>query len=246
MSMIQASKTALYALIMALLSTGCLHQPKHNPLAQWSPSENFDERRPRLIVLHATEMSSAEAALRVLKTENSGGRVSAHYLIAEDGRIFQLVSDSKRAWHAGGGRWRGINDLNSVSLGIELDNDGSEDFAPAQITALKKLLADLCERHAIPRDAIIAHGDMAPTRKRDPSARFPWQELWQAGFGVWYAPALPEPPAGFDAVLALQAFGYDTRDLPAAVKAFTRRFRGEERDVLDDTDRRILYDLITP
>jgi N-acetyl-anhydromuramyl-L-alanine amidase AmpD len=244
--MIQASKTALYALIMALLSTGCLHQPKHNPLAQWSPSENFDERRPRLIVLHATEMSSAEAALRVLKTENSGGRVSAHYLIAEDGRIFQLVSDSKRAWHAGGGRWRGINDLNSVSLGIELDNDGSEDFAPAQITALKKLLADLCERHAIPRDAIIAHGDMAPTRKRDPSARFPWQELWQAGFGVWYAPALPEPPAGFDAVLALQAFGYDTRDLPAAVKAFTRRFRGEERDVLDDTDRRILYDLITP
>jgi N-acetyl-anhydromuramyl-L-alanine amidase AmpD len=244
--MIQASKTALYALIMALLSTGCLHQPKHNPLAQWSPSENFDERRPRLIVLHATEMSSAEAALRVLKTENSGGRVSAHYLIAADGRIFQLVSDSKRAWHAGGGRWRGINDLNSVSLGIELDNDGSEDFAPAQITALKKLLADLCERHAIPRDAIIAHGDMAPTRKRDPSARFPWQELWQAGFGVWYAPALPEPPAGFDAVLALQAFGYDTRDLPAAVKAFTRRFRGEERDVLDDTDRRILYDLITP
>ena len=244
--MIQTSKTTLYALIMALLSTGCLHQPKHNPLAEWSPSENFDERRPRLIVLHATEMSSAEAALRVLKTENSGGRVSAHYLIAEDGRIFQLVSDSKRAWHAGGGRWRGINDLNSVSLGIELDNDGSEDFAPAQITALKKLLADLCERHAIPRDAIIAHGDMAPTRKRDPSARFPWQELWQAGFGVWYAPALPEPPAGFDAVLALQAFGYDTRDLPAAVKAFTRRFRGEERDVLDDTDRRILYDLITP
>ena len=246
MSMIQTSKTTLYALIMALLSTGCLHQPKHNPLAEWSPSENFDERRPRLIVLHATEMSSAEAALRVLKTENSGGRVSAHYLIAEDGRIFQLVSDSKRAWHAGGGRWRGINDLNSVSLGIELDNDGSEDFAPAQITALKELLADLCERHAIPRDAIIAHGDMAPTRKRDPSARFPWQELWQAGFGVWYAPVLPEPPAGFDAVLALQAFGYDTRDLPAAVKAFTRRFRGEERDVLDDTDRRILYDLITP
>jgi N-acetyl-anhydromuramyl-L-alanine amidase AmpD len=229
-----------------LLLVGCVHQAPRNPMAQWSPSSNFDERRPRLIVLHATEMSSAEAALRVLKTENSGGRVSAHYLIAEDGRIFQLVSDSKRAWHAGGGRWRGINDLNSVSLGIELDNDGNEDFAPAQMAALKKLLADLCTRHGIPRDAIIAHGDMAPTRKRDPSARFPWQELWQAGFGVWYAPELPEPPAGFDAVLALSAFGYDTRDLPAAVKAFTRRFRGEEHDVLDDTDRRILYDLVTP
>ena len=246
MSIIQTSTTTVFALAMALLSSGCLHQPKHNPLAQWSPSENFDERRPRLIVLHATEMDSAEAALRVLKTENSGGRVSAHYLIAEDGRIFQLVSDSKRAWHAGGGRWRGINDLNSVSLGIELDNDGTEDFAPAQMAALKKLLDDLCTRHAIPRDAVIAHGDMAPTRKRDPSARFPWQELWQAGFGIWYAADLPEPPAEFDAVLALQAFGYDTRDLPAAVKAFSRRFRGEEHETLDATDRRILYDLITP
>ncbi|MFZ9348928.1 MAG: N-acetylmuramoyl-L-alanine amidase [Arenimonas sp.] len=236
----------LLRVLPLLMLVACVHQAPRNPMAQWSPSPNFDERRPRLIVLHATEMSSADAALRVLKTGNSGGRVSAHYLIAEDGRIFQLVSDSKRAWHAGGGRWRGINDLNSVSLGIELDNDGSEDFAPAQIAALKKLLADLCERHAIPRDAVIAHGDMAPTRKRDPSARFPWQDLWQAGFGVWYAAELPEPPAGFDAILALQAFGYDTRDLPAAVKAFTRRFRGEERDVLDDTDRRILYDLITP
>jgi N-acetyl-anhydromuramyl-L-alanine amidase AmpD len=241
--------SGLYRLLLTLpllMLAACVHQAPRNPMAQWSPSENFDERRPRLIVLHATEMDSAEGALRVLKSENSGGRVSAHYLIAKDGRIFQLVSDSKRAWHAGGGRWRGINDLNSVSLGIELDNDGTEDFAPAQMAALKKLLDDLCTRHAIPRDAVIAHGDMAPTRKRDPSARFPWQELWQAGFGVWYAADLPEPPPEFDAVLALQTFGYDTRDLPAAVKAFSRRFRGEEHEVLDAADRRILYDLITP
>ena len=241
--------SGLYRLLLTLpllMLAACVHQAPRNPMAQWAPSENFDERRPRLIVLHATEMDSAEAALRVLKTENSGGRVSAHYLIAEDGRIFQLVSDSKRAWHAGGGRWRGINDLNSVSLGIELDNDGTEAFKPAQMAALKTLLADLCTRHAIARDAVIAHGDMAPTRKRDPSVRFPWQELWQAGFGVWYAAELPEPPAEFDAVLALQTFGYDTRDLPAAVKAFSRRFRGEEHEVLDVIDRRILYDLITP
>ena len=241
--------SGLYRLLLTLpllMLAACVHQAPRNPMAQWAPSENFDERRPRLIVLHATEMDSAEAALRVLKTENSGGRVSAHYLIAEDGRIFQLVSDSKRAWHAGGGRWRGINDLNSVSLGIELDNDGTEAFKPVQMAALKNLLADLCTRHAIPRDAVIAHGDMAPTRKRDPSVRFPWQELWQAGFGVWYAADLPEPPPEFDAVLALQTFGYDTRDLPAAVRAFSRRFRGEEHEVLDAADRRILYDLITP
>ena len=172
--------------------------------------------------------------------------VSAHLLIRRDGEVVQFVAFDQRAWHAGGGRWRGINDLNSVSLGIELDNVGTEDFAPAQMAALKKLLDDLCTRHAIPRDAVIAHGDMAPTRKRDPSARFPWQELWQAGFGVWYAADLPEPPPEFDAVLALQTFGYDTRDLPAAVKAFSRRFRGEEHEVLDAADRRILYDLITP
>ena len=115
---------------------------------------------------------------------------------------------------------------------------------PAQIESQLRLLADLCQRHAIPREAVIAHGDMAPTRKRDPSARFPWQRLAEAGFGVWYGNDLPEPPAGFDAALALRAFGYDTRDLPAATRAFTRRFRGEERDALDDTDRRILFALL--
>lgn len=231
-------------LLAAALSPACTHTPQKSALAEWSPSRNFDARRPRLIVLHATEMDSVEGALRVLKSANSGGRVSAHYLIAEDGRIVQLVKDSQRAWHAGGGRWGGYNDLNSLSLGIELDNDGEEDFAPAQIESLLRLLADLCQRHAIPREAVIAHGDMAPTRKRDPSARFPWQRLAEAGFGVWYGENPVEPPAGFDAALALRAFGYDTRDLPAAVRAFTRRFRGEEREALDDTDRRILFDLL--
>lgn len=236
----------LLVVLAALASAACMHTPQKSALAEWSPSRNHDARRPRLIVLHATEMDSAEGALRVLKSANSGGRVSAHYLIAEDGRIVQLVKDSQRAWHAGGGRWGGYNDINSLSLGIELDNDGREDFAPAQIESLLHLLADLCDRHAIPREAVIAHGDMAPTRKRDPSARFPWKRLAEAGFGVWYGDDLPEPPPGFDAALALRAFGYDTRDLPAAARAFTRRFRGEERDALDDTDRRILSALLNP
>ncbi len=154
-----------------------------------------------------------------------------------------MVEDSKRAWHAGAGRWRGLNDINSVSIGIELDNDGTEPFAPNQIDALIKLLIDLCARHDMPRSAVIGHSDMAPARKKDPGILFPWQRLAEAGFGVWYAANLPEPPADFDPVLALAAFGYDTRDLPAAIRAFHRRFRAMESDVLDDLDRSILFDL---
>ena len=102
--------------LAAMTLAGCVTLPDSNPLAIWSPSENFDDRKPRLIILHATEMDSAERALQVLKSQNPSGRVSAHYLISEDGKIFQLVEDTKRAWHAGAGRWHQINDINSVSI----------------------------------------------------------------------------------------------------------------------------------
>lgn len=231
-------------LITIVLLSSCAVTPVRNPIAEWSPSQNFDQRKPRLIVIHATEMQSAEAALAVLKSQNSAGRVSAHYLIADTGKIFQLVDDQQRAWHAGAGRWRGLNDLNSVSIGIELDNDGTEAFQANQIQALITLLNDLCIRWDIPRTAIIGHADLAPTRKSDPSVLFPWQTLAQAGFGVWFSQPLSEPPESFDAVLGLRALGYDTRDLPAAVRAFHRHFRGMESDVLDEVDRMILFDLL--
>jgi N-acetylmuramoyl-L-alanine amidase len=233
-------------LLSIVLLTACATSTlqEQNPIAEWSPSANYDERRPRLIVLHATEMNSNAGALAVLKSSNAGGRVSAHYLIAEDGRIQQLVTDGARAWHAGAGRWHGINDINSVSLGIELDNDGNEPFNHRQIDALIILLTDLCKRHNILRSAIIGHSDIAPTRKQDPGIRFPWQQLADAGFGVWYSENLIDPPPEFDPVLALSAFGYDTRDLPAAIRAFHRHFRAMESDTLDAFDRKILYQLI--
>lgn len=231
--------------LSAILLTACATTSTqlHNPLAEWSPSANYDERKPRLIVLHATEMTSNAGALAVLKSSNAGGRVSAHYLIAEDGHIQQLVADSDRAWHAGAGRWHGINDINSVSLGIELDNDGIEPFNQKQIDALIILLADLCDHHGILRSAIIGHSDIAPTRKQDPGVRFPWQQLAEAGFGVWYSDKLIDPPPEFDTVLALAAFGYDIRDLPAAIRAFHRHFRAMDSDTLDEFDRKILYQL---
>jgi N-acetylmuramoyl-L-alanine amidase len=233
-------------LAAAMLLSACATTApqQQNPLAHWSPSANYDMRKPRMIVLHATEMDSFTGALTVLKSANAGGRVSAHYLIAEDGQIHQLVADSARAWHAGAARWHGMNDINSVSLGIELDNDGIEPFSPKQIDALLILLADLCKRHNILRSAIVGHSDIAPSRKQDPGIQFPWQQLAEAGFGVWYSENLVEPPPEFNPELALASIGYDVRDISAAIRAFHRHYRAMQSNTLDELDRKILYYLI--
>jgi N-acetylmuramoyl-L-alanine amidase len=188
-------------------------------------------------------MENAEDALRVLHTQNRQGRVSAHYLIANNGKLYQLVEDNQRAWHAGVGSWQGISDINSISIGIELDNNGSEPFEERQILSLIRLLDDLCTRFNIPRNAIIGHADLAPARKVDPSRYFPWQRLAQAGFGQWYGENLADAPENFDPVQALKTLGYDTSDLPAAVRAFHRHYRGIETDVMDKEDGKILFNL---
>lgn len=244
---------ATFALICLLLAA-CTHAPQQtvrSPLAQWVPSPNHEARRPLLIVLHATEQQSVQQSLQTLRTQNSGGPVSAHYLIGDDGRIYQLVADDQRAWHAGGGSWGTIHDLNNVSIGIELDNDGNEPFSNAQTEALIRLLGDLTTRWRIPKTQIIGHADMAPWRKRDPSARFPWKRLYDAGYGIWPAANAPPAPPGFDAWQALRVVGYPLRDKAAAARAFHRRFRGiDESDdpnaTLDAEDARILQALISP
>jgi N-acetyl-anhydromuramyl-L-alanine amidase AmpD len=230
------------ALVLAVLA-GCAGAPRHNPLATWVPSPNLDARRPVLIVLHFTSQDSVAESLHTLRTRNSGGPVSAHYLIGADGHIYQLVADAQRAWHAGPGRWGTITDVNSASIGIELDNDGRSDFAPAQIASLLRLLDDLTTRLRIPRTQVIGHEDMAPGRKDDPGPRFPWRQLADAGFGAWPRGELVDPPAGFDPWLALSAVGYALDDRAATVRAFHHHFRGSEGDVLDAEDLRILYAL---
>lgn len=248
-----ASWRSVGVVVMALFLAACATAPQRSPLAAWSPSPNHDARQLQLIVLHHTQMASFDEALRTLKSANASGRVSAHYLIGEDGRIVQLVDERARAWHAGAGRWGVLSDLNDASIGIELDNDGVEPFAEAQIVALLRLLDDLCTRLGIPRHAVIAHADLAPARKADPSARFPWARLAEAGFGDWPRPEAPPAPAGFDPVLALALLGYDVSDLGAARDAFRRRFRGldpsfdaaasDAPPAFDDEDRRLLFDL---
>lgn len=234
----------LSLVLLAVLLGACTSSPPRNPMATWAPSVNEEPRRAQVIVIHATEQDSVHASLDTLRSRNSQGPVSSHYLIGRNGDIYQLVADERRAWHAGSGRWGTISDLNSASIGIELDNDGVADFPPAQIDSLLRLLDDLCTRLRIPRHQIIAHSDMAPTRKRDPNVRFPWKQLADAGFGPWPAADAPPAPEGFDPWLALAAFGYPLDDPRATLRAFHRRFRGLEGDhPLDAEDARILHAL---
>lgn len=228
---------------LTVLLAACAHSGPRNPLATWVPSKNFDERRPVVIVLHYTEQDSVEQSLDTLRSRNSGGRVSSHYLLGKDGKTYQLVSDAKRAWHAGAGRWGAITDVNNASIGIEIDNDGKSPFPDAQIDSLIVLLRDLTTRLRIPPTQIIGHSDLAPTRKIDPGPLFPWKRLHDAGFGLWPADATQDAPAGFDPWLALQAIGYSTDNRADTVRAFHHRFRGMEGTELDAQDLRILHAL---
>jgi N-acetylmuramoyl-L-alanine amidase len=195
------------------------------------PSPNWDERELpiSMVVLHYTGMRSAEDALERLVDPKA--KVSAHYLIDEDGTVIRLVPEEKRAWHAGRSYWRGITDVNSASIGIELVNPGHEwgyrAFPDAQMEALLPLLADIVDRHHIDPANVVGHSDIAPSRKDDPGELFDWPRLARLKL------ALPVPKAKMLLVydnpgafyLALERFGYDIADGHAAVRAFQRRWR---------------------
>jgi N-acetylmuramoyl-L-alanine amidase len=217
-----------------------------------SPSPNFDERKLpiSMIVLHYTGMADGASALARLRDPEA--KVSSHYLITEEGQIARLVDEDKRAWHAGRSHWRGIDDVNSASIGIELVNPGHEfgyrPFPEAQMAALLPLMAAIVERHGCTRGNIVGHSDIAPTRKLDPGELFDWERLAAVRL------ALPRPsryltdPDWNDAnfLLALERFGYEVIDGAAAVRAFQRRFRPETIDgVIDGQCRAILLSLLT-
>ena len=217
-----------------------------------APSPNWNERALpiSMVVLHYTEMKPVETAIARLTDPEAG--VSAHYLITEEGEVVHLVDEDKRAWHAGASYWRGHPDVNSASIGIELDHPGHalgyRDFAEAQIEALIPLLARIVKRYDIPRANVVAHSDVAPARKIDPGELFPWERL--AGYRL----CLPRPktleagdPFDNDAAfyLALERFGYDVTDGRKAVEAFQRRWRPERIDgEIDGQVRAILFQLL--
>jgi N-acetylmuramoyl-L-alanine amidase len=207
-----------------------------------------------ILLLHYTGMQTAEDALARLSEEAS--RVSCHYLVDEDGTIIQMVPESRRAWHAGLSVWADDTDINARSIGIEIVNPGHEfgyrPFPDAQIAAVISLGRDICGRHGIPAERVLAHSDVAPRRKQDPGELFPWGRLAEAGIGHWVAPVeLSDEPFTFFAgdegepveelqsLLSLYGYGIEISGrydpgTTAVVTAFQRHFRPARIDGLAD------------
>jgi N-acetylmuramoyl-L-alanine amidase len=208
----------------------------------WVGTTNFSMRKPNFVIIHHTAQNSCDQTLNTFTMTRT--EVSAHYVICKDGTVQHMLSDYLRAWHAGAGKWGNVTDINSVSIGIELDNNGFEPFSEAQINNLLIVLKSLKKMYNIPTANFIGHADIAPSRKVDPNRFFPWQQLAANGFGYWYDLRNANPPENFNAVQGLRIIGYDTKDSIAAIKAFKLHFvQTDSVAVLNDTDRRIIYDL---
>jgi len=249
----------------------------------WVGTTNFNLRKPNYVIIHHTAQDSTAQTLKTFTMAST--QVSAHYVIGRDGRVYHMLNDYLRAWHGGVARWGNNTDINSSSIGIELDNNGTEPFAQTQIASLLQVLAGLKKAYGIPAANFIGHADIAPSRKNDPSAIFPWKQLADNGYGLWYdagplpspngydpaVPAdsagLPQPPlpapirpdtTALDTQLArlnaaypifnpreaLRIIGYDTQDLPAAIRAFKLHFVQQNVNAqLTDADNRILFNL---
>ncbi|QEC54153.1 N-acetylmuramoyl-L-alanine amidase [Anseongella ginsenosidimutans] len=207
------------------------------------PTTNFNLRKPNFVVIHHTAQNSCDQTYRTFTLQRT--QVSAHYVICKDGTVTQMLSDYLRAWHGGAGKWGNVTDLNSVSIGIELDNNGYEPFSHLQVNSLLVLLDSLKTKYRIPAANFIGHADIAPTRKQDPNAHFPWKTLAKNGFGLWYDDLQDTVPDGFDPMNALRLIGYDTSHPEAAIKAFKLHF--VQRDTspqLTAYDKRILFNLV--
>ncbi len=230
---------------MAMPATGIQRPsavPSNNELERviWNPSPNFGPRRegllPSLVVIHYTAMKSAEAALARLC--DPGVEVSAHYLIGSDGTVWQMVDEAQRAWHAGAGEWAGQGDVNSRSVGIELDNRGDHPFAERQMAALESLLPQIMTRWDIPAEGIIGHSDMAPDRKFDPGSRFDWTRLARQGLACGVGGGPDGPSVASDEFRALAQRAGFTADVDDAtlLAAVRLRFRPQARGPLEAAD----------
>ncbi|MEZ7507043.1 N-acetylmuramoyl-L-alanine amidase [Flavobacterium sp. Arc2] len=209
---------------------------------EWIGTVNFNLRKPNYIIIHHTAQDSLQQTIKTFTVTRT--QVSAHYVIADDGSVVQMLNDYLRAWHAGSGSWGKDTDINSSSIGIELDNNGFEPFSEAQITSLMALLSKLKKEYNIPTQNIIGHSDIAPSRKNDPSALFPWNTLAENGFGVWKNDILEPAPLDFNPELALRIIGYSTTNLPAAIKAFKLHFMQTEIDsVLNENTINTIYSI---
>jgi len=225
---------------------------KENPLEKWTTDSikeppywvgttNFNLRKPSFIIIHHTAQNACLQTLATFTTVKSA--VSAHYVICKDGTIHHMLNDYLRAYHAGVSKWGNLIDINSASIGIELDNNGFETFDSLQIKSLISLLTRLKSTYTIPTANFIGHGDIAPTRKNDPNYRFPWKTLADNGFGLWYDTVLDSIPQNFNSIQALRIIGYNVKDSNAAIQSFKRHFLQDSTKKLNHTDKVVLYNL---
>lgn len=201
-----------------------------------SPNHNERPKAPDMLLLHYTGMRTAADALRRLCSPEAA--VSAHYLIDEDGLIYALVDEDRRAWHAGLSFWQGERDINGCSIGLEIVNPGHQfgyrPFPERQIDSAAVLARDIIERHKIRAARVLGHSDVAPKRRQDPGELFPWEALAERGIGLW--------SGGFAAPFGsrgemLAAAGYDVSDEDAAARAFQRHFYPDAFDRESEKDR---------
>ena len=211
--------------------------------APWIGAVNFDLRKPNFVIIHHTAQNGCPETLHTFTIQQS--QVSAHYVICKDGTVHHMLNDYLRAWQAGLSKWGNNTDINSSSIGIELDNNGFEDFSDSQIGSLLNLLDTLKNKYRIPQENFIGHGDIAPGRKVDPNWRFPWKVLADHGFGLWWGDTTHVVvPPGFNDYQALRIIGFNIKDSVAAVTAFRRHWLQDSTyKPFDSLSEKILFDL---
>ena len=224
--------------------TNTIRKTPINPAGQdFVGTVNFGLRKPNYVIIHHTAQNSTEQTLKTFTVPST--QVSAHYVIGRDGIVFHMLNDYLRAWHGGAAKWGNATDINSSSIGIELDNNGFEPFAQAQINSLLNVLDTLKKKHGVPTANFIGHSDIAPGRKVDPNVTFPWKTLADRGFGLWPDAVLTDSvPATFNPVDALRIIGYDVKNPVNAVKSFQLHFIQKEiTGILNNEDTKVLYNL---
>src|SRR5436190_17864277 len=205
----------------------------------WVGTTNFSMRRPNYVVIHHTAQNSCEQTLKTFTLPRT--QVSAHYVICKDGTVHHMLNDLLRGHHAGVSKWGNATDLNSSSIGIEIDNNGFEEFTEAQISSLLNVLQRLKKAFNIPIANFIGHADIAPGRKVDPNRNFPWQKLSEQGFGYWYDTTNVQVSPDFNAMQALRVIGYDIKIDTNAIQSFKLHFvQNDSSKVITDSDKKIL------
>ncbi|MBK6937045.1 MAG: N-acetylmuramoyl-L-alanine amidase [Chitinophagaceae bacterium] len=209
----------------------------------WVGTTNMSLRRPNFVIIHHTAQNSCEQTLKTFtQTKNP---VSSHYVICKDGSVHHMLNDLLRGHHAGVSKWGNNTDLNSSSVGIEIDNNGYEVFTEEQVNALITLLGRLKSAYNIPATNFIGHADIAPGRKVDPNRNFPWQKLAQNGFGLWYDTTNVSVPADFNAMQALRIIGYDIKNEKNAIQSYKIHFvQQDTTKLINESDRKILFNLV--